>query len=167
MSCSEHQERVSLFIDGELEPRQQVELFQHLAGCEECQSFIDTMLRLKEVRQHENILYPTEIDDTVLAMLTNHRSSPPQGFNVLGEFFRRHISIPVPVVTGLVIAAILVGFFMHSFIFKSTPSTILPASINQLTSQPGAVIVIYGVPPVEVHSTPIVQSARHIEGIQN
>jgi predicted anti-sigma-YlaC factor YlaD len=53
MDCYEYKERINLFVDGELDINIQMKLFKHLAVCQECRSFVDGLVRMKEARKKE------------------------------------------------------------------------------------------------------------------
>ena len=49
MKCDEYQEQVSALIDAELGDRSSPLLFEHLAGCVDCRSFLDSALQLRHL----------------------------------------------------------------------------------------------------------------------
>ncbi len=134
MSCHEQQQNASGFIDGELDPARQAILFAHLAGCTECQSFMETSMRIRD--RHEDIEYPADLDETVLGRLMRAREIRVAGF------WRRRVVLPVP---ALAAAAIILIFLMVG-LFNRGREQSKPAGF----AQPTAVIMIYGIPPVEI-----------------
>ena len=152
MQCEERTSALNLFLDSALEPADQTDLFSHLAVCEECRSYISTMMKIGNVRQNENISYPAEIDDRIMRHLSISQDSSfnrkRPADNVVS--FRKHMfQIPAPVVYALIAASIVLSFFVgrFSFLQKETPQTMQVVNNAQ---QPSAVIYVYGLPPVEV-----------------
>jgi anti-sigma factor RsiW len=80
MNCEQIQEQISQFIDGELQPAAETELFVHLGACEHCRSFLKDVLSLRNtLALAPHIAVPASLDRRVLTLqpsvtkaLTNH-----------------------------------------------------------------------------------------------
>jgi len=166
MNCNEYQEYASLFIDGELEMKEQIKLFSHLAQCTVCQSFVDTTVHMKELHRTEEINYPVELDEAILSKLVSNKSTAGTSRHDVREkkyFWQRRFTLPVSLAAAAMILAVIAGIlFSEIFIRKSETQTI-PASWLQTQAQPTTVIMIYGIPPVEVFGKPIIQAKNNYQ----
>ncbi len=162
MCCSDKQERITSFIDGELSTRDQIELFKHLAICPDCQSFIDVIMRMRDIQKREQINYPVEIDETLLSRLGSLRrtlnSESPRTTPVRSTLLKHRVSLPVPLAIGAAAAAIIIGFLLNGIFYREAGPSTVPVNFPQQYAQPTAVIFYYGMPPVEVTSTAMIQT---------
>lgn len=156
MNCEEQKERISLFIDGELETVQQVDLFKHLAACYDCQFFLDSMLKFREMRRSECVAFPGDLDEVVLSELTSRKAA----YNHVGDptrtrisFWKRRWAVPVPLAVGLGILVLILGIVSAGTLIRNAeqegPWKTYFTS-GQGTVQQPKVIIIYGMPQVEV-----------------
>jgi anti-sigma factor RsiW len=68
MNCEQVQEHISQFIDGELLPTAEAELFTHLGACEHCRTFLKDALSLRNtLALTRQIAVPASLDRRVLA----------------------------------------------------------------------------------------------------
>ena len=68
MNCEQYQEQISQFIDGELLPTAETELFAHLGACEQCRTFLKNALSLRNtLALTRQIDVPASLDQRVLA----------------------------------------------------------------------------------------------------
>ncbi len=68
MNCEQYQEQISQFIDGELLPTAETELFVHLSMCEHCRTFLKNALSLRNtLALTRQIAVPVSLDKRVLA----------------------------------------------------------------------------------------------------
>jgi anti-sigma factor RsiW len=68
MNCEQYQEHISQFIDGELLAAAETELFVHLGVCEQCRSFLKSVLSLRSTLSFEqSIAVPASLDRRVRA----------------------------------------------------------------------------------------------------
>jgi anti-sigma factor RsiW len=68
MNCEEIQERISQYIDGELQPDQESELFWHLSVCGHCREFSRSALNLRsELSMAPAQSVPRRVDEQVYA----------------------------------------------------------------------------------------------------
>ncbi len=162
MCCSDKQERITSFIDGELSTHDQMELFKHLTTCPDCQSFINVMIRMRDIQKREQINYPAEIDETILSHLSSvqhpWRSEAPRTTPAQATRTRHRITLPIPVAIGAAFAAIIIGFLISGIFYREAGPSAVPVNFPQQYAQPTAVIFYYGMPPVEVTSTAMIQT---------
>ena len=165
MNCIEHKEQANLFIDGELESRQQMELFKHLAECTDCQSFVDAIVRTKEASRREQIQYPADIDETLFSKIASRKitsSRNEQHSHARTIFWRRRVTLPAPLFAAAVIVVLVFGLFLGDILTRKSETQTFPSSWLQTQTQPATIIMIYGVPPVEVFGKPLVQTKSNI-----
>ena len=68
MNCEQYQEQISQFIDGELPPTAETDLFVHLGVCEQCRTFLKNALSLRNILAFTpQITVPASLDRRVLA----------------------------------------------------------------------------------------------------
>jgi hypothetical protein len=68
MNCDQYQEHISQFIDEELSPSTEAELFAHLGVCELCRTFLKNALSLKDALVYtRQINVPASLDQRILA----------------------------------------------------------------------------------------------------
>jgi len=68
MNCEQYEEYISQFIDGELPPTTETELFVHLGACEHCRTFLKNTLSLRNTLVFtRQIDVPASLDRRVLA----------------------------------------------------------------------------------------------------
>lgn len=152
MQCEERTQALNLFLDSTLESADQTELFSHLSMCEECRSYVSTMMKISRVGQRENISFPGEIDDTIMHRISMDESSslnPKQSIRNVVPHWKNTFQIPVPVAYALVAAAIVLSFFLGQMNTPVKENTQMLQTSGG-SQQPTAVIYVYGLPPVEV-----------------
>jgi anti-sigma factor RsiW len=164
MCCSDKQEQITSFLDGNLSTRDQIELFKHLAVCNDCQSFIDVMMRMRDIQKHERINYPIEIDEALLTRIGRLRYTPdtevPHARQITHHLIPRRITLPLPLAIGVAAAAIIIGFLLNGVFFRGPSTSAIPINYQSQSAQPTAVIFFYGMPPLEV-TGPSLMPARH------
>ena len=165
MNCNEYQEQTNLFIDGELSMTAQIELFKHLAQCVECQTFIDAMVRIKDARWKEEIPYPPELDEMILSKLDSRKAEPAAVQSPVYQkipFWKKRIAFPLPIAVSMCVLIIAISFIIDGLFIRIPPAQqTTPASFQQMTEKPTAVIVIYGMPPVDVTGKLTAQSIKY------
>jgi predicted anti-sigma-YlaC factor YlaD len=66
MNCEQYQEQVSQFMDGELPPITENELFAHLGTCEICRGFLKNVISLRNtITLDRQIAVPASLDRRV------------------------------------------------------------------------------------------------------
>jgi hypothetical protein len=170
MDCTRYQEQINQFIDGELEMRPQVELFQHLAVCSGCQSLIDAMMRMKEAVRNEHIPFPSGLDDAILGQILSRTATP---LSVHREekhserVWNKQVSIPVHLAASFAIIIIAAGLLLGRMFLPPAEIGQQSTALHAGTGQPQTVILIYGMPPVEVFGTPTVKTLKGIDQHNN
>jgi len=170
MDCAKYQEQINQFIDGELEMRPQVELFQHLAICAGCQSLIDAMMRMKEAVRNERIPFPSGLDDAILGQILSRTSAPlvmQREEKHRGRVWNRQVSIPVHLAASFAVIIIAAGLLLGRMFFPPAELRQQSAALQVGNAQPQTVILIYGMPPVEVLGTPTVKTLKGIDQHNN
>jgi hypothetical protein len=167
MCCSDKQEQITSFLDGDLSTRDQIELFKHLTSCTDCQSFIDVMLRMRDVQKREQISYPIEIDEIILSQIGRLRYTPntqaPHIKPIKQSVLPKRITLPLPLAIAAAAAAIIVGFLMNYMFFRSPGNSVVPVNYPAQYAQPTAVIFYYGMPPLEVTSSALIPARNDIK----
>ena len=161
MDCVNWHERVSAFLDGELDTNDQVDLFKHLAGCPACHLFLDSMLKWKEMNRREAISFPADLDEAILNAIDSRNPDqrrvgmrtqrPP-------SFWRRKIALSVPVfLFAVAVFLIAITFMVGSIVPSPGRDDQLLRAIaagSHAPSQPAAIIFLYGLPEVQVVGDP-------------
>ena len=156
MDCTSRQEQTSLFIDGELSMSDQVDLFKHLAVCTECQLFLDSLLKWKEIQRRESVQFPAEIDEAVLSGIEQGdavRRDLPRRNERIPSFWGKRITLPVPMALAVGAALVIAVALLISFVARSPePDQALRTIFagKKMPSQPTTIIFLYGLPEVQV-----------------
>jgi hypothetical protein len=156
MTCREMQELIhDHFEEGVGDDRQQI-IFGHIAGCHGCRTFFDTIIRTHAAGQQDQTTYPAELDDVlipVFALDTGRAAS--RRYRAFG--WLRGLS-GSPALAGsyplvIILCAVMFGL---GLLLKGalTPAPALVSLPPNSAVQPGTVIMIYGLPPVEVQAIP-------------
>lgn len=67
------EERLHLYIDGELAFAEQPSLFAHLATCACCRSTLEAMLAFRRISRQESFVVPPSVDDSFFKRLDHHK----------------------------------------------------------------------------------------------
>ncbi len=153
MDCTQRQEHISAMLDGELEASRHRELFAHLSGCADCRLFMETTLHAREVLKEELADLPAGIDEEVLARLAGE-SAPATHRRPAGRVIHLRFAAAASIAALLLVAGILAGVFLRR---ETAPAQ--PAARN-LT--PTTVIMIYGMPPVDIVGTTPVKKTEQV-----
>jgi anti-sigma factor RsiW len=95
-------ERISLYLDGELDPAEQARLEEHLAGCASCRATRDAFLKLRELlRAESEPAVPADRLAQRRALREILRDRPPE------TFWRRPVTLPAPGLAALVVALVV------------------------------------------------------------
>ncbi len=163
MSCITHWEKINHFIDGELELREQTELFRHLTHCPDCQSFIDAAVRMKEACRLDQAPYPASLDEAIMERILPVSSSVRTSAPVKPErrIWNRHLVLPWPVAASFAAMTVVAGLLLGRLILPRSEPVQDFGGVRMSQTQPPTVILMYGMPPVDVVGTPV---ARTLEG---
>jgi anti-sigma factor RsiW len=169
MNCTEYEADANAFIDGELALREQIELFKHLGQCPACSSFVDVAMRVKEAHRKEQIAFPPQLDDAVLSAVMNdpaNRQAAMHRTSVRPMVWGRTFHFSGPILAAAAIVLIAAGFFLNG-LFYGQKKALVPVQVTeyvgQTAAQPEKIIVVYSLPPVEVHAKlPAESTSNHI-----
>jgi len=116
MKCSQVQERLSAFQDGELKPQEQERVSNHLESCPACRERYAEMEKVwQALGDFKEILpEPGFYGQLVKKINESNKTRFPAGFQWLFQFF----SSPWATST-LLIAGILIGTFLGNIVAKS------------------------------------------------
>ena len=67
------EEKLNLYVDGELGLEQQAPLFSHLAVCAQCRQQLDSVLHFRRLSRQETISVPPGVDDVFLKRLQKQK----------------------------------------------------------------------------------------------
>jgi anti-sigma factor RsiW len=144
MRCDTFTELVCLFVDGELAAERQNDMFRHLGECLECRSFLQGLLKIREIQHREQVTFPAEIDRVVLNAVNAQKPTR------VVSLWRKSISLPVPIAVAAAILVIVTGVLASSLLLpseqarrQSTPNTYVQSEIPTAN-------VIYVLPEVLV-----------------
>jgi hypothetical protein len=157
MNCSHYREQVSLFMDNELAPGAQTQLFDHLANCPDCHLFLDSIMKFKSIKHEEEIAFPEEIDQNLFDKIKEREyvyTLGKHGLEIKAPFWKRRIAFSLPAFTAITAAIII----LVSTLFVNVLSL-----GEQLKNQPVQTtqdvrkverkdVMVYGVPGLTVYS---------------
>jgi predicted anti-sigma-YlaC factor YlaD len=156
MTCQAYQQMASAYLDGDTASEGDEALFRHCSECAVCRSFMGAMLRVREMGRRERFPFPAGLDEAVLdgktvparAAVRSGRTDHP---------WRLTLTFPLAAAFGVVM--LLLGLLIGGVYSGREQS---PMSIPGLrtSGQPVTVIMMYSMPPVEVHGTRILNSAE-------
>ncbi len=166
MTCIEYQQIAARFIDGEAETGEQENLFRHLGECSECRSFLESMMRVRDARRKESIPYPRFLDESVLSATVWSRTVSADRPRLHRErgFWSRRFQITAPLASAAVIGMIILGIVTGMLLLRRVGTPAVPAAGQ---AQPVTVIMLYSMPPVEVHGSRIAQTTNGVQYLQN
>ena len=107
MIHEEQRMQISQYVDGELDPSAEREVFDHLSGCEECRGFLRRSIRLRA----DMIAEPLRLQDRPKRNIDS-RKALPERYTRSG--LRRRISLPVPIAAAITIVLIIGSLALSS-----------------------------------------------------
>jgi len=116
MNCEQYQEYISQFIDGELPPTAEIELFVHLGVCEQCRTFLKNVLSLSNtLTLSQQMTVPASLDQRILnQMSSNVKQQTLQNlFWHKGKTQYSFRAIGLAVIFSAILTSILVSSFWH------------------------------------------------------
>ncbi|HUN65144.1 MAG TPA: hypothetical protein VMW43_03520 [Bacteroidota bacterium] len=150
MNCREQQEIIQEYLDDGGNDRMQESLFGHIAGCMECRAFFDSILRTRSAGRSDSTSCPSALDDAVLSLIPRgkDRFSPPVPSD------RRIPRLVLSYSFAALLCAVTfgLGLLLRDEIFpRQNPVRITAGSGSMVPT----VIMIYGLPPVDVQGIPV------------
>jgi hypothetical protein len=127
MSCSNYEENINLFLDGQLPVEAQIELFKHLAGCAECRDFVEKTSRFRSVARKEEIAYPEKLDRTIFEEISRRRRANAEKPRLSGlvSSWRRPVTMPRFAFAAMIFLLLLLsGLEIHD---RLNPPAPIPA----------------------------------------
>jgi anti-sigma factor RsiW len=113
MTHTEHQQRISLYIDNALSDKESAELFAHLAGCDECRTFMKISMRVhSHITSEELAEVPSSLDRRVLSSVGRETAEVNRSSWNTPIWFTR-VSIPLPAAASILFL-IIVGSLLFS-----------------------------------------------------
>jgi anti-sigma factor RsiW len=149
MNCEQYQEQISQFIDGELLPTAETELFVHLGACEHCRTFLKNALSLRNIFAcAQQIAVPASLDQRVL-----DQNSTATKKAVNQNFIRRITETPYSFRTiGMaIILSVLTSVLFSSFWYTSYQPQQTIVCLTPLPEVEVAGYVVIGHPPIKGH----------------
>lgn len=156
MECIEGEFQVNLFVDGRLDSLDQVGFFKHLQECPECRSFLDSMMQLKQITRREQIAFPSNLDDVMIAELSSRKkvaSRTVEHKPIAPPLWRRRIAFSAPATILLCIVMVMLGAFIAGILgegFGSEKALWKRSAAPIGVDRPATVLIIYETLPVEV-----------------
>jgi len=146
MNCTLAQESLSQWIDGELIPNIETEMFAHLGGCETCRVFFKNLFVLnQELLSARAVQVPVSMDERILAKKSFVNFKPGKSWLPLGRTYS------LRAVGFAVLLSVVTTIFISSFWYRN--------------SQPQQTIVcLTPLPEVEVNGY-VVVAPSPIKGI--
>ena len=149
MNCEQYQEQISQFIDGELLPTAETELFVHLSVCEHCRTFLKNAFALRNTLAiSRQVTVPASLDQRVLN----------QPFSILKQpipknlFWRKRETNYSFRALGLaVIFSVLIGILVSSLWYTSREPQQTIVCLTPLPEVEVTGYVVIGHPPIKGH----------------
>jgi hypothetical protein len=156
MDCKYYKEQVSLFIDNELGPGEQSQLFDHLADCMDCHMFLDSTMKFKSMKHQERIAFPEEIDQNLFEEIKRREyvySLGKNGLEVKPPFWQRRIALSLPTVTAITAAVVILvsTLFVNVISLGDQVKNQHVQTSQELRKAERQEVMVYGVPGVTVY----------------
>jgi anti-sigma factor RsiW len=127
-TCEEYQEIVSAYVDGETSAEETAEIFFHLGTCDECRTFMTSLLRLDAFLQ------------------TSEDAATRRPAAAKQPLWKRTLVVPYPVAAAV---AALLFITASLFVFQKTQ----PPEVISKTET--AYVYVMPLPPVDVVASPL------------
>jgi hypothetical protein len=153
MYCDDRIDHLNELLDGSLAGPERMALFRHLAGCGECSDYLAVMLKFKSAAVRDDVPIPASIDDEVLRNIpgpAHGRRFAVSDIPSMEGWFRHRFSAPFPVLAAGIAACIVAGIIIAQFWIPGPPAVQPARTAIEPFGNPSAVIVLYGIPPVDV-----------------
>ncbi len=118
MTCDDHQQTISEFLDGELATSSEPDLYAHLGGCTSCREFMRSSLRTREyLAREEAPPVPASLDARISLLAGGRFAVRPRVSHRILDLLKERVSVPVPavVLSSIVLAlSLAVGGFLFA-----------------------------------------------------
>lgn len=101
MNCDYAQEELSAFLDREENPDNLDKVLSHLYGCENCQEFFGSVVKLRPLAASERMPYPVDLDESIRKQVNAKRKVNPLSYR---------LRLPVYVVSAAAVVLLVVSF---------------------------------------------------------
>jgi predicted anti-sigma-YlaC factor YlaD len=130
MNCEYCQEQISQFVDGELSPKEEADVFSHLGICEQCRTFLKDVISLRNSLAHtKETAVPASLDQRVLTR-PFPRGKGLAGISILQRY--RNAQYSFRTIGLAVVLSILFTFLLSSYWYKSYESKQTIICLNPL-----------------------------------
>jgi anti-sigma factor RsiW len=145
MDCKQWQERISLKIDGELNPQEQSLVDTHLKTCPSCAVFERSLKELREtLKKWEGIEPPLILERQLLTKILQkerEKKKREKRFKILGLAFPSY-RIPAPLAWAALILLIFLSLsFTKSLFSTEIASQVEPKKIEKKVSSPEKILI--------------------------
>lgn len=129
------------YVDGELDPTRQPELFAHLAACEACRSQFDALLAFRLAARQEVLAVPATADAALFARLDQNRRHQRRAPDrkaeraPLGGALRRRVSVGA--LLAVAVLAVVAGT-----VFAPTPAPEVRERVVEAVLEDGALYIV-------------------------
>jgi predicted anti-sigma-YlaC factor YlaD len=120
-TCEAFEEAVNHFLDGELPFEEQGPLYRHLADCEPCRRYLDSLLVFRRIIREENLAVPPHVDEMFLERLAAHKEAVADAQDSKERRDRRRELLPV--VGRALTLATVVGFIVGTVVMRNNDAT--------------------------------------------
>ena len=159
MNCSYYREQISAFVDNELEPGSQTQLFDHLANCSECHLFLDSVMKFKSMKHQEEVMFPSDIDSDLFDEIKHREyiyTLGDNGLEVKVPFWQRRVALSIPTLTAIsaVVLIVLSTLFVNVLTLGEQARTQPEQVVQDAKKVQRQDVMVYGVPGMTVYSKP-------------
>ncbi len=128
--CDGYEDQLNEYADGELSFDGQSDLFGHLAECEQCRRYLESVIALRRIVAEDQIRLPPSFDEDFLQRLAHHRESvgPSKDRQDRQSYFRTVI----PRAGRLAVLTLVLGIVI-GHIFTILPSE--PESAQRIVAE--------------------------------
>ncbi|MCL4539363.1 MAG: zf-HC2 domain-containing protein [Bacteroidetes bacterium] len=141
MNCDFVQERLSAFLDREESTDNIEAALSHLYGCESCQNFFSTAVKLHSLASDDRMSYPAGLDESI-----SRKIGRKQNTNALGYQLRIPVYVVSMAAVILLIVSFAIGFMLQENMHRDEINAILKAVPSH---------VVYGMPTQVVYPVSI------------
>ena len=142
--CADEEAEILLneYVDGELDPARQPDLFGHLATCAGCRAQFDALLAFRLAARQEPLAVPASVDAALFARLDRVRRKPSRirarraDRSALGGALRQRVSV------GAMLAVVCVAAFLGSVLASDTPQAAPDERVVEAVLEDGSLYLI-------------------------
>jgi anti-sigma factor RsiW len=129
-----------MLLDGELAAGDEAIVFEHLAACKECRTYISILTQARVAMRKEMSEVPRDLDEKVLSLMKERPTA------VVQPFWRSRIPVPIPLLAAALLC--LVALTVFALIDKSKSEE--PQVMTSNLVQAERIEYLYVLPAVEV-----------------